>query len=110
MYLMCYLFYGCCCCVCVLCCMCGSVLSVVLMFVFFFKQKAAYEVRISDWSSDVCSSDLPVEVGGNVVVVEPLVGQFGNQITKAQGILGLKISTAVQIGRASGRGSVCQYV
>src|SRR3546814_2214779 len=28
-------------------------------FFFFFKQKTAYEVRISDWSSDVCSSDLP---------------------------------------------------
>src|SRR3546814_1504721 len=29
------------------------------MCVFFFKQKTAYEMRISDWSSDVCSSDLP---------------------------------------------------
>src|SRR3546814_4291985 len=29
------------------------------MMVFFFKQKTAYEMRISDWSSDVCSSDLP---------------------------------------------------
>src|SRR3546814_14091608 len=28
------------------------------MCVFFFKQKTAYEMRISDWSSDVCSSDL----------------------------------------------------
>src|SRR3546814_2047973 len=28
------------------------------MFFFFFKQKTAYEMRISDWSSDVCSSDL----------------------------------------------------
>src|SRR3546814_13658214 len=28
------------------------------MIVFFFKQKTAYEMRISDWSSDVCSSDL----------------------------------------------------
>src|SRR3546814_7790607 len=28
---------------------------------FFFKQKTAYELRISDWSSDVCSSDLMVE-------------------------------------------------
>src|SRR3546814_7409026 len=28
--------------------------------VFFFKQKTAYEMRISDWSSDVCSSDLAV--------------------------------------------------
>src|SRR3546814_13015469 len=27
---------------------------------FFFKQKTAYELRISDWSSDVCSSDLPI--------------------------------------------------
>src|SRR3546814_4099850 len=29
------------------------------MIIFFFKQKTAYEMRISDWSSDVCSSDLP---------------------------------------------------
>src|SRR3546814_4181052 len=29
-----------------------------LCFLFFFKQKTAYEMRISDWSSDVCSSDL----------------------------------------------------
>src|SRR3546814_19837456 len=34
-------------------------LCVILwLFVFFFKQKTAYEMRISDWSSDVCSSDL----------------------------------------------------
>src|SRR3546814_5843799 len=30
----------------------------VILFFFFFKQKTAYEMRISDWSSDVCSSDL----------------------------------------------------
>src|SRR3546814_10906266 len=30
------------------------------MYFFFFKQKTAYEMRISDWSSDVCSSDLGV--------------------------------------------------
>src|SRR3546814_4000417 len=29
-----------------------------MIFFFFFKQKTAYEMRISDWSSDVCSSDL----------------------------------------------------
>src|SRR3546814_6469748 len=34
-----------------ICCTCA--------FFFFFKQKTAYEMRISDWSSDVCSSDLP---------------------------------------------------
>src|SRR3546814_9754710 len=30
-----------------------------MVFLFVFKQKTAYEMRISDWSSDVCSSDLP---------------------------------------------------
>src|SRR3546814_2550510 len=32
----------------------------VIYIFFFFKQKTAYEMRISDWSSDVCSSDLPI--------------------------------------------------
>src|SRR3546814_2616934 len=36
-------------------------------YCFFFKQKTAYEMRISDWSSDVCSSDLYAQVGGNVI-------------------------------------------
>src|SRR3546814_13031091 len=31
-----------------------------MVFFFFFKQKTAYEMRISDWSSDVCSSDLQI--------------------------------------------------
>src|SRR3546814_1700130 len=34
---------------------------------FFFKQKTAYEMRISDWSSDVCSSDLEYDKGLAVV-------------------------------------------
>src|SRR3546814_2829522 len=32
--------------------------SICVVYFFFFKQKTAYEMRISDWSSDVCSSDL----------------------------------------------------
>src|SRR3546814_21024160 len=35
----------------------------VCFFFFFFKQKTAYEMRISDWSSDVCSSDLRFGLG-----------------------------------------------
>src|SRR3546814_11972874 len=35
----------------------------VVFIVFFFKQKTAYEMRISDWSSDVCSSDLFIRAG-----------------------------------------------
>src|SRR3546814_8778904 len=46
----------------------------VLSVFFFCKQKTAYEMRISDWSSDVCSSDLIVAtqvigIGGGVAVV-----------------------------------------
>src|SRR3546814_2188743 len=39
------------------------VLLLLVFCVFFFKQKTAYDMRISDWSSDVCSSDLDI-VGG----------------------------------------------
>src|SRR3546814_15738038 len=38
-------------------------LDIVCVIFFFFKQKTAYEMRISDWSSDVCSSDLTVRRG-----------------------------------------------
>src|SRR3546814_2430502 len=38
--------------------MSSFVLVYKILYVFFFKQKTAYEMRISDWSSDVCSSDL----------------------------------------------------
>src|SRR3546814_2729253 len=38
------------------------ILSQIFIF-FFFKQKTAYEMRISDWSSDVCSSDLTIGAG-----------------------------------------------
>src|SRR3546814_8020597 len=43
----------------------------VLWFVFFFfKQETAYEMRISDWSSDVCSSDLRQITGFGRLIVE----------------------------------------
>src|SRR3546814_3552434 len=54
------------------------------MIFFFFKQKTAYEMRISDWSSDVCSSDLMdgtsdvadnyglINLSGNVKIIEGL--------------------------------------
>src|SRR3546814_9957624 len=46
--------------VCVLICL--SVVYVHIFVFFFFKQKTAYEMRISDWSSDVCSSDLKTNI------------------------------------------------
>src|SRR3546814_10521838 len=48
------------------------------LVVFFFKQKTAYEMRISDWSSDVCSSDL--------VYVQPVKSPVSNPgLTKSVG-------------------------
>src|SRR3546814_6795128 len=49
-----------------------------MLFFFFFKQKTAYEFRISDWSSDVCSSDLPLvlELTGKRAPKTGLEGKF----------------------------------
>src|SRR3546814_2531190 len=47
------------------------------MYFFFFKQKTAYEMRISDWSSDVCSSDLKL-----LAFVRP----SARQLAKANGV------------------------
>src|SRR3546814_10737705 len=43
----------------------------VILFFFFFKWKTAYEMRISDWSSDVCSSDLPSGTGTGASASDP---------------------------------------
>src|SRR3546814_1883365 len=80
---------------------------------FFFKQKTAYEMRISDWSSDVCSSDLPPDgvhdTTGHAVRRfllrarrQPPAGcRAGGERSFGGGL---------QIGRASCRERVCQYV
>src|SRR3546814_5865864 len=52
-------------------------------FIFFFQQKTAYEMRISDWSSDVCSSDLPKEF---VLMIEETAGTRMFEIKKQNAI------------------------
>src|SRR3546814_13885237 len=52
------------------------------IFVFFFKQKTAYAWRISDWSSDVCSSDLPTDLFEGEVS-----GKVGNRANKEIGAI-----------------------
>src|SRR3546814_3150431 len=46
--------------------------------IFFYKQKTAYEMRISDWSSDVCSSDLAKTVPGvsSAIAERPTIGRY----------------------------------
>src|SRR3546814_11308663 len=111
---------------------------VLCVFFFFFKQKTAYEMRISDWSSDVCSSDLPVDADGNVTN-NTLAGAYDLQLPTGApsdptsalvnvsiGLDGLvtatfangegqtlgkvAMATFPKIGRASGRERVGQYV
>src|SRR3546814_5229924 len=101
---------------------------------FFFKQKTAYEMRISDWSPDVCSSDLPARNrrAGDTDAGEPEVSVLGlvhdlaladiERVDARQGdlhvgqaavdvVVGICIPTGHdQIGRASSRERVCQYV
>src|SRR3546814_2188635 len=56
------------------------------MFVFFFKQKTAYEMCISDWSSDVCSSDLLTHCLGGLEIA--LIGRAGKQLRPMCRLLG----------------------
>src|SRR3546814_8551874 len=85
---------------------------------FFFKQKTAYEMRFSDWSSDVCSSDLwstaaklaiiqeTYEADATVSIVARRHGIQPNQLFAWRKLA----SQGAQIGRASCRERVCQYV
>src|SRR3546814_17653411 len=97
---------------------------------FFFKQKTAYEMRISDWSSDVCSSDLlrPLpriggaerRLGEDIVVIfvddralddrRAVVQQRGNDAARVELSVFRRVMLELEIGRASCRDRVCQYV
>src|SRR3546814_11825023 len=79
---------------------------------FCFKQKTAYEMRISDWSSDVCSSDLPANfTTGGLISLRLFLGwRLHNMLSIIAFIGGAAIGGFAEIGRASCRESVCQYV
>src|SRR3546814_8108908 len=89
---------------------------IYLCVFFFFKQKTAYEMRISDWSSDVCSSDLAAS-GTSALCGRCVVAPFRPAALPPTPV-GTEQSVAVipyakeqgQIGRASCRERVCQYV
>src|SRR3546814_9012131 len=93
-------------------------------FFFFFKQKTAYEMRISDWSSDVCSSDLSeimyatVRPGSDCSTARDWVATACTVTTGSEGAAerpsdlqaASAIANVLEIGRASCRERVCQYV
>src|SRR3546814_4436698 len=93
---------------------------VVFLF-FFFKQKTAYEMRISDWSSDVCSSDLirdasltldgtHVDNQGSFQIDHANVRSQGSGFANAGVVTIADAGLLEEIGRASCRERVCQYV
>src|SRR3546814_1512810 len=78
-------------------------LTYPLVWVFVFKRETAYEMRISDWSSDVCSSDL---MGYSYI---PHVPGWHEIIANLDTVPVVALALG-QIGRASCRERVCQYV
>src|SRR3546814_5515543 len=100
-------------------CVYGLCVYVVFcIFFFFFKQKTAYEMRISDWSSDVCSSDLYAPVGLGVTAVGLVFLTFAYRLLPISrpgaetmdAALAANPYVTEEIGRASCRERVCQYV
>src|SRR3546814_9163407 len=93
---------------------------------FFYKQKTAYEMRISDWSSDVCSSDLygvhlrerisplmtgvgPVEAAVTLTRTLAELQRRDNQPDLVVSLGSAGSARLEQIGRASCRERGCQY-
>src|SRR3546814_5505328 len=109
-----------------------------MLVICFFKQKTAYEMRISDWSSDVCSSDLVAKLQpeGFVRKIEADAGEraalaerldlisldrleaklhakfvAGGPVVRVAGrFQASAVQSCVEIGRASCREMVCPYV
>src|SRR3546814_6461769 len=102
---------------------------VFVLFFFFFKQKTAYEMRISDWSSDVCSSDLMASSSRSYRLMferlleamserdacrkmVELLSMAHERACEAElaDLLAQDLDEGRQIGRASCRERVCPYV
>src|SRR3546814_3379325 len=90
----------------------------VLFVFFFFKQKTAYEMRISDWSSDVCSSDLILAFdaasGAALGLLLCLTGTYsaslGNMLSAKNQMNGRPILQSNAWGMTYGAAAISLYV
>src|SRR3546814_1704137 len=100
--------------------LCRYICCRLVIVLCFFKQKTAYEMLISDWSSDVCSSDLLNSAIG-LLRSEALPPAIDTLLARAQNDLfdlgaelcipgHVALKNEHEIGRASCRERVCQYV
>src|SRR3546814_19314360 len=80
-------------------------MCIVVYIFFFFKQTTAYEMRISDWSSDVCSSDLGPGIGA--ALAEAFAGEGYDIALLARGPAKLR-ELCADLSRKTGR-KVCAY-
>src|SRR3546814_5701347 len=83
----------------------------LVFWFFFFKQKTAYEMRISDWSSDVCSSDLAVLTTA-IGVRLGNTAEVGNALTVNTRLAGESVDagnfqTGLQVNANCGNGGAC---
>src|SRR3546814_8271381 len=94
-----------------------------VVFCLFFKQKTAYELRISDWSSDVCSSDLVTwtmgykqnadgtpQLSADGRLIYDTLYAYGARSFSIRDADGRLVWDSGEIGRAACRERVCKYV
>src|SRR3546814_1595497 len=108
-----------------MCCFVIMCHSVCLFVFFFFKQMTAYEMRISDWSSDVCSSDLHHVGMAGKAEIAAAAAPAGVEVLDIRGARRAEAQPLAaeaergerrlqhaerEIGRATCRERVCQYV
>src|SRR3546814_1651665 len=81
-------------------------LGMITMFCFLFKHKTAYDMRISDWSSDVCSSDLALGTVKRLSVAVALRNPETGEPRSAKEIAALEQLIKGAVGYDQGRGDV----